>query len=384
MEPTRAPWASTPSSQLPPVARGETTTAPWARKGPAALPARSLAEVSIPTTAPQFPTPIDPSTHTFIPPRKRITSIELLRAFLTSSTASDFLSFALACNNAVKGLSLSSSTTSTPPSPAIAGILTIIDTLDTWVTEIPPADHTLRYGNPSFRVWFQRLKEQAPALLSSFLAVVATATTTTANSISKKKHSAIVQELTPYFIDSFGNETRIDYGTGHETNFIAFIYCLAKLGVLKPCDAADIVLRVFHHYILFMRRIQTTYWLEPAGSHGVWGLDDYQFFPFIWGSAQFIDHPYLKPMAIHSEEVLKTESSEYLYLAAVRFVRHVKKGPLAETSPMLNDISAVPSWSKVNKGMVKMYQVEVLGKLPIMQHFLFGSLLVFPTPAPSP
>ena len=25
----------------------------------------------------------------------------------------------------------------------------------------------------------------------------------------------------------------------------------------------------------------------------------------------------------------------------------VKKGPLAETSPMLNDISAVPSWAKV-------------------------------------
>ena len=43
-------------------------------------------------------------------------------------------------------------------------------------------------------------------------------------------------ELCGYFVDSFGNATRIDYGTGHETTFIAFLVCLAVLGLVKEKD----------------------------------------------------------------------------------------------------------------------------------------------------
>ena len=43
---------------------------------------------------------------------------------------------------------------------------------------------------------------------------------------------AALPEIVLYFQQSFGNETRLDYGTGHETTFVAYLYCLAAIGDL--------------------------------------------------------------------------------------------------------------------------------------------------------
>ena len=56
----------------------------------------------------------------------------------------------------------------------------------------------------------------------------------------------------------------------------------------------------------------------------MWGLDDYQFLPFIWGSAQLIGHPFIRPGSILNKEVLDTCWQDYLYLSCVRFVKQVR------------------------------------------------------------
>ena len=83
----------------------------------------------------------------------------------------------------------------------------------------------------------------------------------------------------------------------------------------------------------------------------------------------------MRPKAILNAEVLASFQHDYLFFDAIQFIHEMKTGPFHEHSPMLYDISAVPTWQKVNKGLIKMFVAEVLSKVPVVQHFEFGTLL---------
>lgn len=236
----------------------------------------------------------------------------------------------------------------------------MIDRLNVIVDEVPPIEQPQRFGNKAFKTWYERLQGAADELLREALPVEA--------------HPAIV-ELKIYLTEAFGNSTRIDYGTGHELSFVMFLCCLFKLEVLKEADASAAVLRIFDSYIELCRKLQMTYRMEPAGSHGVWSLDDYQFVPFIWGSGQLVDHPRLKPNHFVEPDYYESFAKDFMFLSCIKYISKVKTGPFHEHSNQLWNISGVPAWAKVNQGLMKMYKAEVLAKFPVVQHCLFGNLI---------
>lgn len=316
------------------------------------------------------------ATWQFQEPSKHIEELHNdLTLFNSSPGGKEIISFILALNQSVQTMVVSEALRSIggKAGAPCAAICDFLREIKNWIVEIPPQVQEQRFGNKSFRTWLDRLSEHA----GKFICKILVSDFPDPMEAEGKIPKSLISELQPYIMASFGDRVRIDYGTGHELTFIAFLYCLAKIGIFSKSNFPELVCVVFVCYLDLMRELQQVYWLEPAGSRGVWGLDDYQFLPFIFGSSQLIENGGLDPNCIHNDETVEKYASDYLYLDAIRFIKKMKTGPFFEYAPILNDISGVATWNKVNSGLIRMYKAEVLGKFPVVQHFLFGSLLKF-------
>lgn len=75
-----------------------------------------------------------------------------------------------------------------------------------------------------------------------------------------------IREVSAYLQQSFGDRERIDYGSGHELNFMCWLYllpllailtprrlCLRELDILNSEDYKSLVLVVFNQYLRLIR-----------------------------------------------------------------------------------------------------------------------------------
>ncbi|OQE16418.1 hypothetical protein PENSTE_c024G08011 [Penicillium steckii] len=340
---------------------------------------------------------LDSSTpHVFEKPVKKIHESQDVSAFLTSKAYTDIMTFLLQLNRSMFPEKCPDGTSQSWPlnteevqfSAPVRQLQNLLSKLEDLIKEVPPDTGPRRFGNISFRKWHEILEERASDLLKECLpAELLERRSAEADGVTAEA------ELKAYFLGSWGSGQRLDYGTGHELSFLAFLGSIWKLNGFPKSDPGieerAIVLGVIEPYLELVRLLIKTYTLEPAGSHGVWGLDDHAFIPYIFGSAQLSpainatdltpeegsmpDAP--DPGGIVKTNIVDRERKTNLYFSAVEFIYDVKRGPFWEHSPMLYDISGIRAgWGKINKGMIKMYNAEVLSKFPVVQHFPFGSL----------
>ncbi|KAJ5513561.1 Phosphotyrosyl phosphatase activator PTPA [Penicillium fimorum] len=339
---------------------------------------------------------LEPSTpHTFVKPNKKIHESQDVSVFLVSKAYTNIMTWILQLNRSMFPVKLADDTIQTWPlnsdaiqySAPVRQLQRLLSKLEDIIQEVPPDTGPRRFGNISFRRWCEVVESRASNLLRECLPA------DLLDRGSSNGGATAETELKSYFLGSWGSGQRLDYGTGHELSFLAFLGGIWRLNGFPEAspgvEERAIVVGVIHPYLELIRLLIKTYNLEPAGSHGVWGLDDHSFVPYIFGSAQFspaINDNDLTPEegsldnapdpgGVANANIVAMERQTNLYFSAIGFIYDVKRGPFWEHSRMLFDISGIPAgWGKINKGMIKMYNAEVLSKFPVVQHFPFGSL----------
>ena len=287
----------------------------------------------------------------------------LIDRFVASPAYKEILDFIYAIQSELKGMKKSQMPPTT--NECLLNFDPLFDKLEEIYNNNPPKKGEARFDDPVFKRFHQELTNKFDDIMNTTILS------------PKDMPKNIIIELKTYFLDSFGNQFRLDYGTGHELNFFCMLLILYKSRVYTNKDFPYLIFKILYRYVLFVRKLQVDYMLEPAGARGVWGLDEYQFLPFIFGAAQLVGNKVLTPKSVKDNDTLLDYKDEYLYFDCVDHIKTVKKGAtFPEYAPILYSITNVKSWEKVASGLVKMYEDDVLKKVVIIQHFYFGSVLL--------
>lgn len=155
--------------------------------------------------------------HSFVKPRKRIVSPRSLDRFQSSQSFSEIMGLVVALNDCVQGKKISDASASNcERSPAVNSIVAVLDRVDKLVDETPPAENAAsRFGNPAFRDLYGKIKAESRTLHESIVG------------LSQIKGASAgtdaIAEIEIYFEEAWGNEERIDYGSGMELNFLCWL-----------------------------------------------------------------------------------------------------------------------------------------------------------------
>lgn len=176
---------------------------------------------------------LNPSTpHNFVEPVKRIHEGQDVSAFLTSKAYTDIMTFVLQLNRSMFPKKLPDGTAQEWPlgtdgvqySAPVRQLQGLLSKLEDIIQEVPPDTGPRRFGNISFRKWHEVVQSRASDLLREFLPAELLDTP----SSDADGHTA-ESELKAYFLGSWGSGQRLDYGTGHELSFLAFLGAIWKL-----------------------------------------------------------------------------------------------------------------------------------------------------------
>jgi len=184
---------------------------------------------------------LDPSKpHSFVRPAKKIHEGHDVPQFLTSRGYQDIGIFVMQLNIAMCPEKVSDSgpvqswqlDSPIALSESVCKLQELMRRIDAIIEEAPPDTGPRRFGNVSFRKWYEILESRVQDLLKTYLPP------SVINFGAADQVSAL-EELTPYLLGAFGSSQRLDYGTGHELSFLAFLGCIWKLGGFTAEDSQD-------------------------------------------------------------------------------------------------------------------------------------------------